>query len=219
METEPASKAISVIDQSCKLLKDTRKHGNHPSWPWLSWCYRPIYTLGGRRLLPQAAGSQRGCQHRGQRHARGRHRTAQWHRATSGLWWTGDHHLETWHELGSSKPMWGKKILSCLKLLFEVLPGRILCWYTGNKVLGGFWWRFLAYKSYTSVEETELSLPNPGDAIPVLHCGFKDCPVWCRLKGQRGADDWKSVARVDDWKKELGFCFEDQDSSMQLLFF
>ena len=31
METEPASKAISVIDQSRKLLKDTRKHGSHPS--------------------------------------------------------------------------------------------------------------------------------------------------------------------------------------------
>lgn len=59
-------------------------------------------------------------------------------------------------------------------------------------MLGGFWWRFLAYKSYTSVEETELSLPKPGDAIPVLHRGFKDCPVWCRLKGQRGANDWKS---------------------------
>ena len=146
IETEPASKAISVIDQSRKLLKDTRKHGSHPSWPWLSCCHWPIYTLGGRWLLPQAAGSQRGCQHRGQRHTGGRHRTAQWHRATSGLWWTGDDHLETWHELGSSKPMWGKKFLSCLKLLFEVLPGRILGWFTGGKVLGGFWWRFFAYK-------------------------------------------------------------------------
>lgn len=51
---------------------------------------------------------------------------------------------------------------------------------------------FCLQKGCTSVEETELSLPNPGDAIPVLHRGFKDCPVWCRLKGQRGADDWKS---------------------------
>ncbi len=32
---------------------------------------------------------------------------------------------------------------------------------------------FVAYKSYTSVQETELSVQNPSDAIPVLHRGLR----------------------------------------------
>lgn len=77
-------------------------------------------------------------------------------------------------------------------------------------MVGGFWWHFLAYKSYTSVEETELSLQNPSDAIPVLHRGLRtaQCGAGSRANEVRmtgSGDDLMTLQGSMTERKNWGF--------------